>query len=91
MIQRRDTSGHLRKVTRYRLRYRDQDGKWHSETKERLVDVERRKAEIELQLADGAWRDPRRGLIKLPRLDRGVDPQPPRSASYNPCPPERDE
>ncbi|HET9873204.1 MAG TPA: site-specific integrase [Propionibacteriaceae bacterium] len=65
VIQRRDNSGRLRKVTRYRVRYRDQDGKWHSETKERLVDAERRKAEVELQLADGAWRDPRRGLIKL--------------------------
>lgn len=64
-VQRRDASGRLRKVMRYKVRYRDRDGKPHSETKDRLVDAERRKAEIELQLADGAWRDPRRGLIKL--------------------------
>jgi len=64
-IQKRDASGRLRKVMRYKVRYRDQDGKSHSETKDRLVDAERRKAQIELQLADNAWRDPRRGLIKL--------------------------
>lgn len=64
-VQRRDASGRVRKVMRYKVRYRDQDGKSHSETKDRLVDAERRKAEIELQLADGAWHDPRRGLLKL--------------------------
>jgi hypothetical protein len=46
-IQRRDSSGRLRVVTRYRVRYRDESGKQHCETKVRLVDAERRKAEIE--------------------------------------------
>src|SRR3712207_2425205 len=64
-LQKRDNSGRLRNVTRYRVRYRDHDGRWHSETKVRLADAERRKAEVELQLADGVWRDPRRGLIKF--------------------------
>ena len=40
-------------------------GKPHSETKRRLVDAERRKAEIELELAGGTWLDPRRGEIRL--------------------------
>ena len=63
--KRRDASGRLRKVTKYKVRYRDHDGRSHSETKDRMVDAERRKAEIELQLSDGAWHDPRRGLMKL--------------------------
>lgn len=90
MIQRRDTSGRLRKVARYRLRYCDQDGKWHGETKERLVDAERRKAETELQLADGAWRDPRRGLIKLSAwIEEWIPSR--HDLRLHPCPPERDE
>ena len=64
-VQRREPSGRVRAITRYRVRYRDREGRFHSETKHRLVDAERRKAEIELQLADGAWRDPRRGRIRL--------------------------
>jgi integrase len=52
-IQRRDSSGRLRIVTRYRVRYRDESGKQHCETKTRLVDAERRKAEIEVALAGG--------------------------------------
>ena len=35
------------------------------ETKRRLVDAERRRAEIETELAGGSWRDPRRGQIRL--------------------------
>jgi hypothetical protein len=57
-IQRRDSSGRLRSVTRYRVRYRDESGKQRCETKTRLVDAERRKAEIEVALAGGTWRDP---------------------------------
>ena len=64
-IQRRDSSGRLRVVTRYRVRYRDESGKQHCETKMRLVDAERRKAEIEVALAGGTWRDPRRGDMRL--------------------------
>jgi integrase len=64
-IQRRDSSGRLRVVTRYRVCYRDGSGKQHCETKVRLVDAERRKAEIEVALAGGTWRDPRRGDIRL--------------------------
>lgn len=62
-LQQRDTSGRTRTVTRYKVRYRDASGKPHSETKRRLVDAERRKAEIEMSLATGSWRDPRRGQI----------------------------
>jgi hypothetical protein len=45
--------------------YRDATGKHHSETKTRLVDAERRKAEIEVALATVTWRDPRRGELSL--------------------------
>ena len=55
-IQRRDGSGRLRVVTRYRVRYRDESGKQHCETKVRLVDAERRKDEIEVALAGGVAR-----------------------------------
>jgi hypothetical protein len=47
------------------VRYRDATGKHHSETKTRLVDAERRKAEIEVALATATWRDPRRGELSL--------------------------
>ena len=47
------------------MRYRDATGKHHSETKTRLVDAERRKAEIEVALATATWRDPRRGELSL--------------------------
>jgi integrase len=61
----RDHSGRVKKVIRYKVRYRDHAGRAHSETKHRLVDAERRKAEIELELANSSWRDPRRGEIRL--------------------------
>jgi integrase len=64
-IQQRDASGRTRTVVHYKVRYRDATGKHHSETKIRLVDAERRKAEIEVALAGGAWRDPRRGDMRL--------------------------
>ena len=64
-IEQRDKSGRTRRVTRYKMRYRDAAGKPHSETKRRLVDAERRKAEIELDVGSGLWRDPRRGEIRL--------------------------
>jgi hypothetical protein len=64
-IQRRDSSGRLRVVTRYRVRYHDESGKQHCETKMRLVDAERRKAEIEVALAGGTWRDPPAGEMRL--------------------------
>jgi integrase len=37
----------------------------HAETRRRLVDAERRKAEIEIELSNGTWLDPRRGEIRL--------------------------
>jgi hypothetical protein len=49
----------------YKVRYRDATGKHHSETKTRLVDAERRKAEIEVALTTATWRDPRRGELSL--------------------------
>ena len=50
-FQQRDASGRARTVVHYKVRYRDATGKHHSETKIRLVDAERRKAEIEVALA----------------------------------------
>jgi integrase len=64
-IRQPDASGRVRVVTRYRVRYRDESGRQHCETKMRLVDAERRKAEIEVALAGGTWRDPRRGEMRL--------------------------
>ncbi len=62
-IERRSASGRVKLVTRYQVRYRDRTGRRHCETRTRLVDAERRKAEIELELATDRWRDPRRGEI----------------------------
>jgi hypothetical protein len=64
-LEQRDKSGRIKSVVRYKVRYRDAAGRPHSETKRRLVDAERRKAEIELDLANGLWRDPQRGQIWL--------------------------
>ena len=64
-LEQRDKSGRTKSVVRYKVRYRDAAGKPHSETKRRLVDAERRKAEIELDVGNGLWRDPRRGEIRL--------------------------
>ena len=61
----KDASGRTRRVTRYRVRYRDPGGKQHCETLLRAVDAERRRADIELELANSAWRDPRQGDIRL--------------------------
>ena len=61
----RDRGGRERTVVRHKIRYRDHAGREHSETKRRLVDAERRKAELEVQLSSGAWRDPRRDEIHL--------------------------
>ena len=61
----RDASGRTRTVVHYKVRYRDASGKHHSETKTKLVDAERRKAEIEVALATATWRDPRRGELSL--------------------------
>src|SRR4051812_26547789 len=63
--RRRDASGRMRETVRYRVRYRDSAGKEHSETVARRADAERRKAEIEVELARGTWRDPQRGQILL--------------------------
>ena len=64
-LEQRDKSGRTKSVVRYKVRYRHAAGKPHSETKRRLVDAERRKAEIELDVGNGLWRDPRRGEIRL--------------------------
>jgi Phage integrase, N-terminal SAM-like domain len=61
----RESSGRTRTVVHYKVRYRDATGKHHSETKTRLVDAERRKAEIEVALATATWRDPKRGELSL--------------------------
>jgi hypothetical protein len=70
-LEQRDKSGRTKSVVRYKIRYRDAAGKPHSETKRRLVDAERRKAEIELEVGDGLWRDPvvvRSGLRSGPPI-----------------------
>lgn len=64
-LQERDGTGRVKTVVRYRVRYRDWSGREHGETFRRMVDAERRKAEIETQLAGGTWRDPRRGEMRL--------------------------
>jgi hypothetical protein len=64
-LQQHDASGRIRTVVHYKVRYRDATGKHHSETKTRLVDAERRKAEIEVALATATARDPRRGELSL--------------------------
>jgi integrase len=64
-LHQRDASGRTRTVVHYKVRYRDATGKHHSETKTKLVDAERRKAEIEVALATATWRDPRRGEVSL--------------------------
>lgn len=69
-IERRETQrvgpdGRVRRMVRYKVRYRDHSGREHSETMARRVDAERRLAELEVQLATGAWRDPRRGDVRL--------------------------
>jgi integrase len=64
-LRHRDASGRIRTVVHYKVRYRDASGKHHSETKTRLVDAERRKAEIEVALATATWRGPRRGGLSL--------------------------
>jgi integrase len=62
-LQPRGRSG--RPTIRYKVRYRDPAGEVHSETLRRRVDAERRKAELELELATGLWLDPRRGEVRL--------------------------
>ncbi|WP_394276432.1 tyrosine-type recombinase/integrase [Luteococcus sp.] len=53
--------GKVRKTVRYRVRYRDGAGQEHAESFARALDAERRRAEIEMQLQEGRWLDPRRG------------------------------
>jgi hypothetical protein len=55
-LQQRDASGRVRTVVHYKVRHRDATGKHHSETKTRLVDAERRNAEIEVALATATAR-----------------------------------
>jgi hypothetical protein len=64
-LQRRDSNGHMRAITRYKVRYPDPAGTLHGETFRRRVDAERWKAEIEIELANNRWRHPRRGEIRL--------------------------
>ncbi len=63
--RRRDASGRVREVVRYRVRYRDARGVQHSEAATRLVDAERRRSEVEHQLATSTWHDARRGDVVL--------------------------
>lgn len=64
-VQGHTSSGRPKSVVRYKVRYRDATGKHHSETKTRLVDAERRRAEVETALAAATWHDPRRGNVPL--------------------------
>ena len=63
--RRRDASGRVREVVRYRVRYRDARGVQHSEAATRLVDAERRRTEVERQLTTSTWHDARRGDVVL--------------------------
>lgn len=68
-IERREVQrpGRSGRTVRYQLRYRDHAGRSHAETFCRLVDADRRKAEIEVEveLVNGTWLDPRRGEVRL--------------------------
>lgn len=64
-VSRREPSGRIRQLPRYKVRYRDAGGREHSETFGRLIDAERRKAQLETSLSDGTWHDPRRGDLRL--------------------------
>ncbi len=55
----------MREVVHNRVRYRDARGQHHGETKDRLVDAERRKSDIEHAMATSTWQDPRRGDVLL--------------------------
>jgi len=59
------SDGQTRRTVRYKVRYRDSAGREHGETKTRRVDAERRRSEIEFEMAVGSWRDPRRGDVLL--------------------------
>jgi hypothetical protein len=63
--QRHDSNGRMKEIVRYRVRYRDTKGRHHSETTPRLADAERRKSEIEHEMATATWHDPRRGDVQL--------------------------
>jgi len=65
VITARGSDGRSRRLTRYRVRYRDLSGNQHSETLTRRVDAERRRAELEVQLGSGDWRDPRLGDLTV--------------------------
>lgn len=54
-----------RHSVRYQVRYRDRAGRIHAETFHRVVDAQRRRAEIETELASGVWIDPRRSEIRF--------------------------
>jgi hypothetical protein len=71
-LQQRDASGRTRTFVHFKVRYRDATGKHHRETKTRLVDAERRKAEIEVAMATATWRDPSPSEVE--RSFRSVTP-----------------
>ena len=52
-IRRADGSGRPRVVARYRVRYRDESGRQHCETKMRLVDAERRRPRLRSRWLEG--------------------------------------
>jgi hypothetical protein len=56
-LQLHDASVRTRMLVHYKVRCRDAMGKHHSETGTRLVDAERRTAEIEVALSTVTWRD----------------------------------
>lgn len=65
VLAKRDGPGRVRRVVRYRIRYRGPDGRAHSETFPRRDDAERRRSEIEASLVSATWLDSRRGEITL--------------------------
>ena len=50
---------------RWTVRYRDPDGRQHSETYSLRLTAGQRAAELSRELTEGTWRDPRRGELPL--------------------------
>ena len=72
----KDSSGRMRTVTRYRVRYRDWSGIEHGETFKRAGDAARRKAQVETELAGGTWRDPETRRNPSRSVGHGLDREP---------------
>jgi hypothetical protein len=58
--------GNIRRLSgRYQARYRDRQGRWHSETFDRKTDADAFLSEIRTDLVRGTWRNPKDGRVSL--------------------------